>query len=50
MEEAIRKAMPGLQVEIYSYVDDLALVVFDEDGTTDMGRMVTKGGEIIREI
>ena len=50
MEEAIRKAMPGLQVEINSYVDDLAMTIFDEDGTTDMGRMVTKGGEIIREI
>ena len=42
--------MPGLQLEINYYVDDLALTIFDGDGPTDMGRMVAKGGVILREI
>ncbi len=50
MEERIRKAMPGLQVEINSYVDDLALTICDGDGTMSMQRMVSKGGGITREV
>ena len=37
-------------MEINYYVDDLALTIFDGDGPTDMGRMVAKGGVILREI
>ena len=50
MEETLRRAMPGLQVEINSFVGDLALTIFDGDGSVDMGRMVAKGGAIMREI
>ena len=39
MEERIKKTMPGLQVEINSYVDDLALTIYDGDGTMKMERM-----------
>ena len=44
MEERIRRAMPGLEIEINSYVDDIELTVFDGDGIMDMGSMVAKGG------
>ena len=44
MEDRLRRSMPGLQVEINSYVDDLALTIFDEDGLVDMTIMVAKGG------
>ena len=50
MEEKIRKAMPGLQIEVSSYVDDIALSIIDTDRSTDMARMVARGGEIIREV
>ena len=50
MEEGLRRAMPGLQVEVNSYVDDLALSITYIDGISDMTRMVKKGGEIMREI
>ena len=48
--KAIRKVMPGLDTEVNSYVDDLALTIFDKDGTSDMDRMVAKGGSILREV
>ena len=50
MEEKIRKAMPGLQIEVSSYVDDIALSIIDTDRSTDMARMVARGGEIMREV
>ena len=40
MEERIRRAMPGLEVEINSYVDGIALTIFDGDGIIDMEWMV----------
>ena len=43
MEEALRKAIPGLQIDINSYVDDIALSITDTDGTSNMERMVKKG-------
>ncbi len=50
MEEKIRKAIPGLQIEVSSYVDDIALSIVDTDRTTNMARMVASGGEIMREV
>ena len=50
MEVEIRKAIPGLQVEINSYVDDIVLSIIDEDGMSDMSRIVKKGAKIMREI
>ena len=50
MEKRIRRAMPGLEIEINNYVNDIALTFFDGDGIMDMGRMVAKGGEIMREV
>ena len=43
MEEKIRRAIPGLEVEINSYVDDIALTIFDGDRIIDIRRMVAKG-------
>ena len=50
MEEALRKAMPGLQIEVNSYVDDLAISITDTDGTSNMEGMVKKGSEILCRI
>ncbi len=46
----MRKAIPRLQVEIYSYVNDIALSIMDKDSTSDIARIVKKEGKIIREI
>ena len=51
MEEGIRRAIPGLEVEINSYVvDDIAMTIFDGDGIMGMGRIVAKRGEIMEEV
>ena len=50
MEKELRKAMPGVQVEVNSYVDDLALSIIDEGDSMDMGRLVDKGGAIMKEV
>ncbi len=39
MEERIRRVMSGLEININSYVDDIALTLFDGDRIMDMGRM-----------
>ena len=39
MEERIRRAMPGLEVEINTSVDDIVLRIFDRDGIIDMVRL-----------
>ena len=50
MERELRRAILELQIEVYSYVDDLALLTVDIQGTFNMERMVMKGGEIMSRI
>ena len=42
--------MPELQIEVNSYVDDLALSIMDIEGRFNIERMVMKGGEIMSRI
>ena len=50
MEESLGREIPGLQVEVNSYLDYLALSITDTDGTSNMEIMVKKGSKILIRI